>query len=395
MKTFLRQPPVPGFLITLLILSCAALQVAAQDASLVAIIKSQYFEQSEVGIPVLINNPNDERFRFAAFVDADSPGSIMSASVMTPGGATHNLVADGESFHFEANFSDKEDLDEDFAEGSYALSIVTQNDGTQNLTLTLPADSYSNVPRVTNWDAAQNIDSTMPFTLTWDPFIGGSTDDFVMVEIESDGPMGGSRAYESPGPGKPMSLNGTSTSVSIPASTLMPGVKYRASLSFFHIVAAASVYSTELVAFEKRTLFSIKAAGGTDTSPPYLERPEPPSGTTNVKDISVVSFRFSEPMNTAVEPADAIAWTGVADPDNFSYTWSQDGTRLFCRYLPTLPLDVTIGWELNPPMPPMTSNASGGANGAAKQGPGGPTQFQDPAGNVLQGGQTSGAFLNQ
>ncbi|MFT5494281.1 MAG: hypothetical protein ACI8V5_004683 [Limisphaerales bacterium] len=379
------------FAATLLTLTSSPSQ--AQDANLIAITKSQNFQQDEKGIPSLIDSSGENsRFKFEVFIDPASPGQVTSASVTVPGGAMHTLQADNDNFHFSQGFSEKDEFDEPFAPGLYTVNLVGQNDGAQSAVLTLPADNYPNVPRIANWGAAQNIDSGMAFTLMWDAFAGGTTDDFVMVEIQSEGSMGDSRVFESAGPGDVGSLNGTSTSVSIPASTLTPGETYSASLSFFRFVASDTGYTMAVGAYQKRTKFSIKAAGGSDQQGPTLERIEPPAGTSNVKDISVVAFRFSEPMNTDVDYSQAIAWTGVADADNFSYTWSSDGTRLFCRYTPTLPLNTTIGWTLNPP--PMTANggAGGGASGIAKQGPGGPTQFQDVAGNVLQSGQNSGSF---
>ncbi|MGY8655726.1 MAG: hypothetical protein ACKVJX_19065, partial [Verrucomicrobiia bacterium] len=104
----------------------------------------------------------------------------------------------------------------------------------------------------------------MAFPLMWDAFTGGTTNDFVMVEIQADGQLGGSMIFESARPGDGGSLNGTSTSVSIPASTLSPGGTYTASVSFFRIVASDNGYTMAVVAYQKRTKFSIKAVGGSD-----------------------------------------------------------------------------------------------------------------------------------
>jgi hypothetical protein len=359
------------FAATLLTLTSSPSQ--AQDANLIAITKSQNFQQNQSGIPSLIDqSEEDSRFKFEVFVDPASAGRVTSASVTVPGGAMHTLQADNDTFNFGQGFGEKNDFDEAFAMGLYTVNLVGQNDGATNAMLTLPADNYPNIPRIANWGSAQNIDSTMAFPLMWDAFTGGTTNDFVMVEIQADGQLGGSMIFESARPGDGGSLNGTSTSVSIPASTLSPGGTYTASVSFFRIVASDNGYTMAVVAYQKRTKFSIKAVGGSDEQGPTLERIGPPAGTTNVKDISVVAFRFSEPMNTNVELSDAIDWTGVADPNKFSYTWSVDGTRLFCQYPPTLPLNTMVGWTLNPSV--------------------GATQFQDAAGNPLQGGQLSGSF---
>lgn len=392
MKTCLRRVPLQALLAAILFLNGACLRTFAQDASLIGLIKSQNFEQSEVPIPVLVDNPGTERFRFELSVDSASPGSVTGGGVTPLGGATHNLVAENDSFRYEQSFSEKPDLDGEFPAGSYTVSIVTANDGTQNLTLVVPADDYPNVPRISNWGAAQNIDSSSAFTLEWDAFAGGTTADFIMLEIESNNQMGDSRVYESPGPDDETALNGESLQVSIPALTFSPGGEYTGSLSFYRFVSDTTMYSREVVAFHKKTQFRMKAAGGMDTEGPSLSRAEPSSGTINVKDISIVAFRFSEPMNTGVDYSQAIAWTGVSNPNNFSYTWSADGTRLFCQYPPTLPLNATIGWTLNPP--PATAHAGGSQtpSGIAKQGVELASRFEDAAGNPLQSGQNSGEF---
>jgi len=360
------------------------------DASLIAVTKSQHFQQDESGIPVLVDEweQDSSRFKFEVFVDAAAQGSVTGSSVTVPGGAMHTLSADNENFQFGQGFSDKPELDQAFPAGTYTVTVNTANDGTKNLSLAVPADNYPNIPRVTNFGAAQSIDSTAAFTVNFDAFTGGTVNDFVMLEIEASGPMGNSQVYESPGPGENGSLDGTDTSATIPANTLSPGSTYIANLSFFRIVGNDPSYSTALVGFHKKTQFEIRTTGGTDTEAPWLVRTEPPIGTTNVKDISAIMFEFSEPMDASVDLSQAIQWTGVADANNFSYTWADDDTRLFCRYTPSLPLDTTINWTLNPSV--GLDNAAS-ASGAAKQ-IAFVTRLQDAAGNALQNTPQSGDF---
>lgn len=40
--------------------------------------------------------------------------------------------------------------------------------------MSLPAYPQPNAPQVSNFDAAQSINPSQPFTLTWDAFIGGA-----------------------------------------------------------------------------------------------------------------------------------------------------------------------------------------------------------------------------
>lgn len=362
------------------------------DADLIAIVKGQNFEQDGALIPRLIdeyNSSGSSRFGFEAFVDGAMSGSVTSASVTAPGNVVTQLSMDDDDWDLDRGYSDKTEMDGEFPAGAYTVTVNTQNDGIKILSLTIPADNYPNIPRVTNWEAAQSIDSTAAFTLNFDAFSGGTTDDFVMLEIEQAGLFGSSRVYESPGPADMGSLNGTDTSASIPATTLSPGMQYTANLSFFRIVGSDPSYSTALAAFQKTTTFLIHTSGGTDTEGPFLMRTEPPQGTTNVKDTSVVAFQFSEPMDPNVDFSQTIQWTGVADVNSFSYTWADNNQRLFARYTPGLPLNTMIGWTLNPSAGPASE---GGGGGAVKQGALA-TQFQDAAGNPLEFAPQSGNFM--
>ena len=118
-------------------------------------------------------------------------------------------------------------------------------------------------------------------------------------------------------------------------------------IRFIKMVDSDDSYASTLAGYMKETTLPLRTIGGTDTQAPMLEGSRPPTGTSNVKDISSIVFRFSEPMDVSVNPAQAITWTG-ANPANFSYLWSGDARELFCRYSPSLPLNTQITWTLNP-----------------------------------------------
>jgi hypothetical protein len=114
----------------------------------------------------------------------------------------------------------------------------------------------------------------------------------------------------------------------------------------------------------------VHTTGGTDATPPSFDRAIPRVNATDVATNTIVTFVFGEPMDTSINPAQAVTWTGVANPALFSYRWSPDGTRLFCQYGPGLPTATTITWAVNP------------AGSAAK--------LRDAAGNIMTGSRTGG-----
>jgi hypothetical protein len=82
------------------------------------------------------------------------------------------------------------------------------------------------------------MNPSQAFTLTWDPFAGGTATDYILLTV-------GNKAFQTPSPGTNGALNGTSTSVTIPAGTLVPNSNYVAQLIFFHTTGTSNAtYST-------------------------------------------------------------------------------------------------------------------------------------------------------
>jgi len=70
--------------------------------------------------------------------------------------------------------------------------------------------------------------------LSWSGFTGGTTADTIVVEIESDD--GAVTVFETPFLNEIGALDGTATSVNVPAYTLAPNRTYAASLAFAKVV---------------------------------------------------------------------------------------------------------------------------------------------------------------
>lgn len=216
-------------------LLCALLTVAplrAADVSLYGITKAQFFDQTSAGAPVI--QPTGA-FTFAAVVDASAPGSVTSATLRLPSLVDVPLgpISGVGALAVAQQFNTETALDAAFGSGNYRFTINAVNDGTRTPTLSYPANSYPTTPQVTNFEAAQAIDWTQPFTLSWLPFAGGGGSDFIQLTIDrSDG----SRLFSTPGYAQPNALNGTATSVTIPPNTFVPGRRYSATLAFGNVV---------------------------------------------------------------------------------------------------------------------------------------------------------------
>jgi hypothetical protein len=173
-------------------------------------------------------------YRFEAAVAPSVSGSVLSATVSASGGAAQTLDFDAivEWYSFNAKFPSQAALDAAAPTGTYTLVIGTLNQGQKTVTLNLPAETFPGAPHISNWTAAQAIDPTKDFTLKWDAFGGGTTNDFILILM---GTTNGVASFRSPDPFKPGALRGVATSVVIPAGTLQPSTPYQLEITFAKI----------------------------------------------------------------------------------------------------------------------------------------------------------------
>lgn len=185
--------------------------------------KAQEFVQEGAGAPVL--NTDDLPYLFVAHVEERESvdGTVLDSTIKIPGSLEDppDLFQDGAGgWDYSEEFDTKSELDALYKSGKYTFAIDTFNQGLKSPAVTLPTDAYPVTPHISNWADAQMIDATAAFTLTWDAFTGGTTDDFIQVSIGDDlsAPV-----FETPDFWEANALNGTARSVVIPAGTFIPG----------------------------------------------------------------------------------------------------------------------------------------------------------------------------
>lgn len=237
----------------------------AGDISFFGLIKEQDFLQTNNSAPVSDTNAP---FTFQCFVDSSGPDLITDASVQLPSSSSRVLQPDGsDEFAFRESFSSLSALNSIYGVGTYTLTVdSTSFDIAQ---MPMPADAYPSTPQLTNYLAAQAINSSNDFTLAWLPFNGGTANDFIQLTIRNSSD---NKIIQSGDLGSPGALNGTNVSFAIPAGVLLPGETYRAELMFAHITTLDSTSisgANGVVAFIKRTRFEMKTGG---TAPPIALR---------------------------------------------------------------------------------------------------------------------------
>jgi hypothetical protein len=155
-------------------------------------------------------------------------------------------------------------LETTFPSGDYRFTVdaIASN---QTLTVTFPASmTQPNPPHITNLAAAQTVDATKPFTLSWDPFVGGTSSDFILVTIGNwtSAPYGATNA-----------LNGTSTSVTIPAGALVANSNYTAGVGFEHATWSTNNAYASGVYRATVTSFTLNTIGSISSPPPVIGNP--------------------------------------------------------------------------------------------------------------------------
>jgi hypothetical protein len=173
--------------------------------------------------------------------------------------------SEGDSFQFESqNFTSQGQMDALYPNGNHSFSFRTVHEGTNNVTVPLTGDLYPAAPVIANYAAAQSVNSSNSFTLSWNPFTNGTANDFVLIEInERLGNDGFLDIFRTPDLGQPGALNGTATSVAIPANTFAAGSRYNVSITFVKGVYLSTTNYPPLVAgaYGAETSFQLQTAG--------------------------------------------------------------------------------------------------------------------------------------
>jgi hypothetical protein len=350
-----------------------AAALTGADAGLVITYKGLNYSQT--GPAAVTPRTGDGFAEFHSFVNMTAPNSVLSASVRSPAPVVYPMALDGSQLSYQARFASQAAMDAVFTNGTYQINMTTAHDGTLSFSLALNNNLYPSTPQINDFTAAQTINPANPYTFTWQPFAGGTTNDLILFQIWDSTDT---QVFGTPEPGQPGAYNGTSNAVVIPAGTLTSGNTYQGNLIFFRPVAmdVTSYPGAMAVAgYLTATSFPINGGGPVDVNPPWLQDAYPRQEHGPAALNAGVAFVFSEPMRRGY----SINWSV---PGTFTCIWSTNRTTLFCLYNGNLPANAVIGWTLNPA---------------------GLENFRDLAGNLLPtqsgsfttGGQTVTPDVNQ
>jgi len=215
------------------------------------------YDQNSTNVPSL---DASFAYSFSANVTLASNFSASAISIQMPTAAVSNLNPSGgqpEDWNFSSFTTNHATFTNTFPSGTYVYS-VTSGGNTQQVSINLSASiTQPGAPRVSNYTAAQNVDPTQPFTLTWDAFPGGTSSDYIAVTVGS---------WNSPNLGASNLLTGLSNSITIPANTLAANTNYSVGVSFYrYVLTSNTLFSAPYLANGYKvtgTRFTLLTGGG-------------------------------------------------------------------------------------------------------------------------------------
>jgi hypothetical protein len=224
--------------------------------------KVSAFEQSAPGAPQLSTNAS---FVFSAVTTLASNRTATAITLTTPTSAVSNLTQnflEKEDFYLFGSFASSNSLEAAFPQGGYTFNVAAATSN-QSVSFMLPVSmTQPDAPHVSNYAAAQAVSASQPFNLSWDAFTDGTSADYINVDVSSTTNVWKSPEYRAVG-----ALNGTATSVTIPAGALQAGLNYSVNLAFYHIIWSSNVTYATAAYRASVTQFNLTTVGSLVPAP--------------------------------------------------------------------------------------------------------------------------------
>ncbi|MEY2408185.1 MAG: hypothetical protein QOF48_855 [Verrucomicrobiota bacterium] len=318
-----------------------AWSIHAADVGYYGVAKGALFTQTNAGAPQLhLGYP----FQFQATVAPVTNGLLGATGHVSFSSFLLGPRFAGAPFTFTDRHPTLDQLDLYYPDGTFAISMATAHEGIRSGSIVLAGDDYPNPPVITSYAQAQAINPSNDYTLRWSGFTGGTTNDFVFVQIDSGN---GAVFRTSQIPGAAGALNGTNTSVVISSNILAPG------RAFLGRVVFMKVASSNLTAYPgvpgvsgyfTQTDFYLATTGVGDATPPRVVSMSPAPGATNVPVNAPVILTFNEPMTASL----SLFVSGSGSLAGSGLLWSPDGLTFVIQPAGKWPTNTVLGFVFNP-----------------------------------------------
>jgi hypothetical protein len=158
---------------------------------------------------------------FSARVFFMNPGDYIGGTVTFPGGGSGSLTSEGANvIGYGASNTSLSQLQADYPAGGYAYD-VTGSQPEATFTINYAGDAYSNAPYITNFSSLEDMDAKDPFTVEFNTYVPGPNANSSAIYFTISN-SSGTVVYNA----SPFGLPDGTTSVTIPAGTLVAGGSY-------------------------------------------------------------------------------------------------------------------------------------------------------------------------
>lgn len=225
------------------------------------VFRADEYDQASAAVPT----PNaDLSYGFSASALLVSNRSATSITLTLPTGSVSNLtqLAQNNNYHLFYGTTNLASITTNFPSGDYTF-FVQAAASNQTVTVALPGTAampQPNAPQVSNYAAAQAINPAQAFPLSWYDFQGGTTADYISVEVDA---ATGPAVFKTPDYGAAGALNGTAKSISIPANTLQSASNYIARVSFYRFAVNTNTSYGTWAGRASTTTLNLATSGGT------------------------------------------------------------------------------------------------------------------------------------
>jgi hypothetical protein len=332
-------------LVSVIHLSSVALALDVQSAY---VGKGHVYAQTNAGSPVLKSAP----YIFEASVRLTNSSALIDATrseppYPVPPGAWHFIPPSARSpllWSWTDRSWSQSDFDTFHPAGDYYIKLNTANDGVRTNRVTLSGSTYPPAPRISNYAAAQNIDPASDFTVQWNAIPGARATDLITFTVMDATNRTGTVFQTGTFPDAPSALDGTRTSVTLPAGTLAAGRVYLARLRYDRIVSVdRTSYPGEVgfAAYFASTDFYLSTVGADSNTAPRVIALYPPQAAVDVPTDAPLIWTFSKPMLRASSTFS----THVTDRTAF---WTTDRRSFVVLPVTGHSTNVNITWHLQP-----------------------------------------------
>jgi len=219
-----------------------------------------------------------------------------------------NLSRDGQTFLTYDLTTNVTELTASWPDGNYTFN--TTGAGLPAVTVAFNL-AQPNAPQIANFAAVQAVDSTKPFTMSWNAFSNRVGTNQIFVSVGYDACAG---------TGFSTNLPGTATSTTIPAGALQPGTNYtNSTLGFLSAIGTSSAspkYTTGAVRTSV-TSFTLTTIGGSGSGSLSLANPVWSGGALTFAITDSPGKNITVEYSTTLAPG---SWTPLVSTNSGSGT---------------------------------------------------------------------------